>query len=112
MSTGEEPACLLDFWIKVLQEMEEAAAKGEPAPKHNQDIEMAYVMMDFLFACQNASTASLTWIFAFLHQHPEVLAKVPHPIVCSIFLFPMLASDFEQVREEQARVRPKRGSDR
>ncbi len=41
MSTGEEPACLLDFWIKeVLQEMEEAAAKGEPAPKHSQGIEI------------------------------------------------------------------------
>ena len=112
MSTGEEPACLLDFWIKVLQEMEEAAAKGEPAPKHSQDIEMAYVMMDFLFASQDASTASLTWIFAFLRQHPEVLAKVPHPIVsCSIF-FDMFASDDEQMREEHARVHPRRCRDR
>ena len=59
--------------------MEETADKSEHAPKHSQDIEMAYVMMDFLFASQDASTASLTWIFAFLRQHPEVLAKVPCP---------------------------------
>ena len=33
-------------------------------------------MLDFLFASQDASTASLTWIFALLDQHPDVLAKV------------------------------------
>lgn len=38
-------------------------------------------MMDFLFASQDASTASLTWTLTLLADHPEVLQKV-------LFLFP------------------------
>jgi cytochrome P450 family 710 subfamily A protein len=113
MSACEVPACLLDFWFKeVLQEMEEAAAKSEPAPQHSQDIEMAYVMVDFLFACQNASTASLTWIFAFLHQHPEALAKVSHPNYSLLYIpFTCLHTTSNRWRDEHDCVRPKRGSD-
>ena len=34
-----------------------------------------FQLLDFLFASQDASTASLTWIFALLDEHPEVLQK-------------------------------------
>ena len=37
---------------------------------------MAYAMMDFLFASQDASTASLTWIFHVLDYYPDVKAKL------------------------------------
>lgn len=46
---------------------------------------MADCVLDFLFASQDASTASLTWIIALMADRPDVLAKV---------------------QEEQARVRP------
>ena len=39
--------------------------------------------MDFLFASQDASTASLTWTMTLLADHPEILQKVhaPHSAV-------------------------------
>lgn len=51
--SGKEPACLLDFWTQqLLTECDEAAAAGTPAPKYSTNKEMAYVVMDFLFASQ------------------------------------------------------------
>ena len=32
--------------------------------------------MDFLFASQDASTASLTWMIALMADHPDILQKV------------------------------------
>jgi cytochrome P450 family 710 subfamily A protein len=67
---------LLDFWsIEINEEIEAAAKAGVAAPKHSSDFEMGNTLMDFLFASQDASTASLTWIFALLDQYPEILAK-------------------------------------
>ena len=33
-------------------------------------------MLDFLFASQDASTASLCWVIYFLHKYPDVRARV------------------------------------
>lgn len=33
-------------------------------------------MIDFLFASQDASTASLVWCLTLMADHPDVLAKV------------------------------------
>ena len=55
--------------------MKEAQERGLPPPKHFEDVNVADVMMDFLFASQDASTASLTWLSSLLADHPEVLAK-------------------------------------
>ena len=89
MSSSEAeptPQCLLDHWsLAILKEVREAREAGVEPPKHTTDHEMACVMLDFLFASQDASTASLTWVFALLADYPDVLAKV---------------------REEQDRVRP------
>jgi len=77
MKAGKEPRCLMDFWsCKVLEEMKEAEDEGLPAPKHSTDEKMASVMMDFLFASQDASTASLTWVMALMADHPEVMQQV------------------------------------
>ena len=77
MKTTTDAKCLLDFWsIEINEEIEAAAKAGTPAHKHTTDFEMGNTMLDFLFASQDASTASLTWIFALLDEHPEVLAKV------------------------------------
>jgi hypothetical protein len=50
---GKEPSCLLDFWTKqILTECDEAEAAGLPPPKYSHDMEVAYIVMDFLFASQ------------------------------------------------------------
>eukprot|EP00123_Amoebidium_parasiticum_P014626 comp22579_c0_seq1/m.34497 comp22579_c0_seq1/g.34497 ORF comp22579_c0_seq1/g.34497 comp22579_c0_seq1/m.34497 type:complete len:517 (-) comp22579_c0_seq1:40-1590(-) len=86
MLAGEEPQCLLDFWMeRVLEEVKDAESKSIPRPVHASDNAMAETMMDFLFASQDASTASLTWVVALMADRPDVL---------------------ERVREEQKRLRP------
>jgi len=86
MASGEEPSCLLDFWMSnTIKEIETAKNNNEPPPPHSTDREVAHIVLDFLFASQDASTASLTWAIHFLCEYPDVLAKV---------------------REEQARIRP------
>ena len=85
-SSGAEPRCLMDFWVKrCMEEIAEAAAEGHPPPTHTSDARMADAMLDFLFASQDASTASLVWTMTLMSDYPEILATV---------------------REEQERVRP------
>ena len=71
------PECLMDFWVEHLAtESAAAAAEGRPPPKHAADHAIADTIIDFLFASQDASTASLTWLAALLCDHPDVAAKV------------------------------------
>ncbi|KAK9813665.1 hypothetical protein WJX73_002257 [Symbiochloris irregularis] len=77
MKAGGEPRCLMDFWaVRCLEEMREAEEKGVPPPGHTTDHAMADTVMDFLFASQDASTASLVWMVCLMAGHPDVLAKV------------------------------------
>lgn len=77
MQTGQAPKCLMDFWaLRCLEEVREAEAAGEPAPRHTGNPEMADTVMDFLFASQDASTASLVWMIVLMAEHPDVLEKV------------------------------------
>jgi len=84
VSAGNEPRCLLDFWSQHMLKLI-AVNDGPTPPEHSSDREMGMVMMDFLFAAQDASTSSLTWTLALMADHPEILARV---------------------REEQQAVRP------
>jgi len=77
MAKGEQPLCLLDYW------MEDYLKDENPPLKENE--ELAFTVLDFLFASQDASTSSITWAVQLLADHPDVLRRV---------------------REEQARVRP------
>jgi len=63
---GLEPQCLLDVWM-------ESAIKTNNIPTTYR---IADTMVTFLFASQDASTSSLTWVIHLLSQHPDVLAKV------------------------------------
>eukprot|EP00160_Parvularia_atlantis_P016449 Unigene5221_Nuclearia_a/m.16029 Unigene5221_Nuclearia_a/g.16029 ORF Unigene5221_Nuclearia_a/g.16029 Unigene5221_Nuclearia_a/m.16029 type:complete len:485 (-) Unigene5221_Nuclearia_a:95-1549(-) len=77
MRAGEQPRCLLDFWMEdYVVRIDKAAAEGAEPPTHSSDLDVAEVTMDFLFASQDASTSSLIWSVALLADHPEVLAKV------------------------------------
>lgn len=77
LGAGGKPECLLDFWVEYLaSETAAAAAAGSPPPPHASNDSIADVVMDFLFASQDASTASLTWLAALLCDHPAVAARV------------------------------------
>ncbi|XP_008783936.2 cytochrome P450 710A11-like [Phoenix dactylifera] len=77
MRAGEEPSCLVDFWMHdSLREIAEAADSGAPPPPETGDLEIGGHLFDFLFAAQDASTSSLLWAVALLESHPEVLEKV------------------------------------
>jgi len=78
MGKGGDPECLLDFWMeKTVVEIKEAKASGDPAPPHSTDHEVACTVLDFLFAAQDASTASLVWTCALvLTNNPNVLERV------------------------------------
>ncbi len=74
-AAGGAPRCLLDFWARRCAE-EAAAVADAPPPAHTADGRMADAMLEFLFASQDASTASLCWTVALLADRPAVLARV------------------------------------
>ncbi|GJD10177.1 Cytochrome P450 [Galdieria sulphuraria] len=77
IGNGGTPRCLLDFWTqRVLEEMEEATQQDKEMPSYSNNRKMAETLMDFLFASQDASTASLTWTLALMSDYPDVLKKV------------------------------------
>ena len=55
IAAGGEVRCLLDVWLQAVK-VADAAEDGEEAAKitakHNEDEEIAYHMLDFLFASQ------------------------------------------------------------
>ncbi|XWS18624.1 hypothetical protein CRYUN_Cryun32bG0060900 [Craigia yunnanensis] len=73
MSEGDEPSCLIDFWM---QETVREISESKTAPPHSTDEEIGSYLFDFLFAAQDASTSSLLWAVSLLDSHPDVLLKV------------------------------------
>ena len=72
-----EPDCLLDFWsVEVNMLCAQAKESNEAEPHFANDHDMADTMMDFLFASQDASTASLSMITATMCEHPEIFERV------------------------------------
>ncbi|KAH0849320.1 hypothetical protein HID58_090400 [Brassica napus] len=78
MAAGEEPTCLIDFWMQAF--VAEVNA-GNPPPPHSGDEEIGGFLFDFLFAAQDASTSSLLWAVALLDSEPEVLRRVREEVV-------------------------------
>ncbi|KAF5764637.1 putative cytochrome P450 [Helianthus annuus] len=79
MKSGDAPACLVDFWMQeIVRETatSEAEQTREKQPPHTSSVELAGHLFDFLFASQDASTASLLWAVTLLDSHPEVLERV------------------------------------
>ncbi|XP_010473994.1 PREDICTED: cytochrome P450 710A3-like [Camelina sativa] len=69
MAAGEEPTCLIDFWMHSINQQ-------IPPPPHSEDKEISCLLVDFLFAAQDASTSSLLWAVVLLESEPEVVRKV------------------------------------
>lgn len=89
-----QPECLLDFWMvgtnERLDEWEKKKAESDnpesiEKPLFSDDYDIGHTVLDFLFASQDASSASLTWVCHFLGKNPDMLKRV---------------------RDEQAAVRP------
>ncbi|XP_026439915.1 cytochrome P450 710A11-like [Papaver somniferum] len=76
VQSGEEPVCLVDFWMQqLLKEIQESGSESHEVP-HSSNIEVGGHLFDFLFAAQDASTSSLLWAVTLLEQNPDVLLKV------------------------------------
>lgn len=112
---GEEPICLLDFWmISTLKSIKEAKENNQPTPMHTTDEEIAKITLDFLFAAQDASSSSLTFVIHELCKHPDVLEKVRQEQKClrpdlSAPITPDLLIQMKytwQVMKELLRLRP------
>ena len=87
MATGGDITCVMDAWIKQMQESakyREKIAQGiwvnsEKPPvllRDFSDFEIAMTIFIFLFASQDALTSACTWLFQILAGRPEVLDKV------------------------------------
>lgn len=74
MSSGEDPTCLIDFWMQ--ETLREIEAAGDKSPPHSSNLEIGGHIFDFLFAAQDASTSSLLWAVTLLDSHQDVLEKV------------------------------------
>ncbi len=61
---------------QILSDVKDAADAGAEPPFYAADGRIADAMMDFLFASQDASTASLVWTITLMAEHPDVLARV------------------------------------
>ncbi|KAK8629280.1 hypothetical protein V6N13_078127 [Hibiscus sabdariffa] len=73
MLEGDEPSCLIDFWMQGLVRV---TAETKREPPHSTEEEIGSYLFDFLFAAQDASTSSLLWAVTLLDSHPDVLRKV------------------------------------
>ncbi|KAK7303129.1 hypothetical protein RJT34_14030 [Clitoria ternatea] len=77
MERGEEPSCLIDYWMQdTLREIMEAKLAGGSPQPFSSNAEIGGYLFDFLFAAQDASTSSLLWAVALLDSHPAVLERV------------------------------------
>ncbi|KAH7131340.1 cytochrome P450 [Dactylonectria macrodidyma] len=86
MATGAAPTCIVDQWVQHMMESKkyrERIAAGEVGVekptnliREFTDYEIGQTMFTFLFASQDASSSSTTWLFQVLAQRPEVLHRL------------------------------------
>lgn len=86
MRSGAEPDCLVDRWISNMIQSEEYKKKTaadvpnveKPAVilREFSDFEIAQTLFTFLFASQDASSSSTTYMFQIMAQRPDVLDRV------------------------------------
>ncbi|KAI9683389.1 MAG: RNA polymerase C-22 sterol desaturase [Trizodia sp. TS-e1964] len=84
MAAGGEVTCIMDAWIKSMNESQAWRDKGEDTTgtkpsillREFSDLEISMTVFTFLFASQDASSSSTTWLFQLLADRPDVLEKV------------------------------------
>ena len=88
MAAGGDITCIMDSWIKSMQDSEkyrEKVARGKMVDQAEKpamllrvfsDYEIAQTIFTFLFASQDATSSASTWLFQLLADRPEVLDRV------------------------------------
>ncbi|KAH8658210.1 cytochrome P450 [Xylariales sp. PMI_506] len=86
MATGAEPTCIVDQWVQHMMESKryhERVAAGEAGVEKPTNLirefsneEIGQTLFTFLFASQDASSSSTTWLFQVMAQRPDVLDRV------------------------------------
>lgn len=86
MASGAQPTCIVDQWVqhmiesKVYREKlaqgEEGLEKPSNLIREFEDQEIARTLFTFLFASQDASSSSTTWLFQVLAQRPDVIERI------------------------------------
>ena len=88
MAAGGDVTCILDGWVKTMQDSEryrQKVVKGEIVGQSEKpvtvlrefsDFEIAMTLFTFLFASQDATSSACTWLFQLMADRPEILDKV------------------------------------
>lgn len=87
MATGAVPICILDFWVRNMQDSEkyrQKIAKGTATDAEKPDVllrefsdfEISMTLLTFLFASQDATSSACTWLFQLMADRPELLDRV------------------------------------
>ena len=88
MAAGGQPTCILDAWVRSIQESEkyrqkvasgvEVDVSEKPAQVLRQfsDFEVAMTLFTFLFASQDATSSACTWLFQIMADRPELLYRI------------------------------------
>lgn len=88
MAAGGDVTCILDAWVKNMQDSEkwnQKVAKGLPLSQEEKpnplvrqfsDFEISQTIFTFLFASQDATSSACTWLFQLMADRPEVLDRV------------------------------------
>jgi sterol 22-desaturase len=87
MKNKEPITCMMDAWIREMVDAQEYVAlpqekkdgSSAPAPiliRDFEDTEIAQTFLSFLFASQDATSSAIIWLFQYMADHPEMLAKV------------------------------------
>lgn len=86
MVSGAEPTCIVDQWVLHMMESKkynDKIAAGEVGVEKPINLireftneEIGETMFSFLFASQDASSSSTTWLFQVLAQRPHVLNRL------------------------------------
>jgi len=88
MAAGGDVTCIMDGWIKSMQDSESYRQKVVEGIKVDEsdkpamllrdfsDFEISQTIFTFLFASQDATSSASTWLFQLMADRPEILDKV------------------------------------
>jgi len=88
MAAGGEVTCIMDAWIKQMQDSaryREKIARGEKVDQSEKppqvlrdftDFEISQTVFTFLFASQDATSSACTWLFQIMANRPDILDKL------------------------------------
>jgi sterol 22-desaturase len=87
MAAGGNITCIMDGWVKSMQESEKYRQQAAKAGAGNvekpaillrefSDWEISQTLFTFLFASQDATSSASTWLFQLMADRPEILDRV------------------------------------